>query len=90
MFSNVTIDNSTPAAVTSYDRTVSFTPIYVPFSRDYEDRSVLLVGAGNNLYYPDGGGEVSLKPFRAYFQLNGVQMSSGDEEKQEIIISIWF
>lgn len=74
MFPNVTIVSSTPAGVTSEDGTVSFVPTYAPFNRDYEDRSVLFVGAANRLYYPSGAGNISVKSFRAYFQLHGVQM----------------
>lgn len=83
MFVNVTINSSIPAAPTSVDGTVSFTPTYVPFIRDYEDRSVLFVSTANRLYYPNGAGPVSVKSFRAYFQLHGVQMAgypSGDDE----------
>lgn len=83
MFSNVTIEGGDTTVVTSKDGTVSFTPTYAPFSRDYADRSILFVGAANRLYYPNGAGNVSVKSFRAYFQLNGVQMveeGSGDDD----------
>jgi hypothetical protein len=81
MFENVEIDNSYPVTITSQDGTVSFVPTYAPFNRDYADRSVLFLGAANMLYYPSGAGNVSVNSFRAYFQLNGVQMvdDSGDE-----------
>jgi hypothetical protein len=81
MFENVEIDNSDPVTITSQDGTVSFVPTYAPFNRDYADRSVLFLGAANMLYYPSGAGNVSVNSFRAYFQLNGVQMvdDSGDE-----------
>lgn len=83
MFSDVTIVGGDTTVVTSKDGTVSFTPTYAPFSRDYADRSILFVGAANRLYYPNGAGSVSVKSFRAYFQLNGVQMveeGSGDDD----------
>lgn len=40
----------------------------------------------NTLYYPSGAGPITVKPCRAYFQLNGMQMADnssstgGDEE----------
>ena len=86
IFNNVTIVNSSPVSVTSSDGTVTFKSIYAPESFDEANRSILFVGAANTLYYPSGAGTVSLKSFRAYFQLNGVQMAgdpdsgSGDEE----------
>lgn len=91
MFENVTINNSAPVTVTSQDGTVSFVPTYATFNRDYADRSVLFVGATNTLYYPNGAGNVSVKAFRAYFQLNGVQMpvnhsgSGGDDDDDDYI-----
>ena len=75
IFDNVTIVSGSPVTVTSQDGTVSFKSIYAPESFDEADRSILFVGAANTLYYPSGAGTVSLNSFRAYFQLNGVQMS---------------
>ena len=77
VFANVTINATGPETYTSADCTVSFTATYAPFIRSYKDRSVLFVGAANRLYYPNGAGSVSVKSFRAYFQLNGVQMAEG-------------
>ncbi len=81
IFRNVTI-NSTLHPVTSISRegyvdgAVTFTPTYGPVSRDNQDRSLLLLGAANTLYYPYGNGTATVKPFRAYFQLNnGLQMA---------------
>lgn len=76
IFNNVTIVNSSPVSVTSSDGTVTFKSIYAPESFDEANRSILFVGAANTLYYPSGAGTVSLKSFRAYFQLNGVQIES--------------
>ena len=75
MFLNVTVVGDSPYAVTSKDRTVSFTPTYRPLSYSVANRSILFVSAANTLYYPNGAGTVWLKSFRAYFQLNGVQMA---------------
>lgn len=80
IFRNVTI-NSTLNPVTSDERygggAVTFTPTYGPVVRDYQDRTLLLLGASNTLYYPYGNGTATVKPFRAYFQLNnGLQMAA--------------
>lgn len=89
VFRNVTI-NTTLNPVTSNDGTVTYTPTYNIFSRIYEDRSVLFLGAANTLYYPSGAGTAKVKPFRAYFQLNGVQMvdnSSDMDDDEEFVPS---
>ena len=80
-FSNVTIDISSNDAnvsktVTSNDGTVTFTGTYGPISFSTADKSVLFLGAENSLYYPDGTSPTTIKPFRAYFQLNGI--TAGD------------
>jgi len=76
IFENAVISSSEPSEVTSEDGSVTFKALYTPLSLNYEDRSILFVGAANMLYYPSGAGTVSLNPYRAYFQLNGVQMAS--------------
>ena len=69
VFKNVTI-NKTPVPVTTQDGSVTFTPTYDPVVYDYEDRSVLFIGSGNSLYYPNGAGSTTIGSCRAYFQLN--------------------
>ena len=80
MFPNVTIVNDSATTVTSKDGTVSFIATYKPFNRDYEDRSILFLGISNTLFYPNGAGNVSVKSFRAYFQLNGVLAASDSSD----------
>ena len=70
-FTNVTIDNTAQNVETT---NVSFVGTYDAMSFTEENRSILLVGAGNSLYYPASG--ASLGSFRAYFQLNGI--TAGD------------
>jgi len=82
VFRNVTINN-TKHDVTSRDETVTYTPVYDIFSRDYKDLTVLILGAASTLYYPGGTGTVNVKPCRAYFQLNGVQMKDGSTDTGE-------
>ena len=69
VFKNVTI-NKTPVPVTTQDGSVTFTPTYAPVVYDYEDLSVLFIGSGNSLYYPNGAGSTTIGSCRAYFQLN--------------------
>ena len=82
VFRNVTIDN-TLNPVTSKDGTVTYTPTYDIFSRGYKDLTVLFLSASSTLYYPSGAGTARVKPCRAYFQLNGVQMQDGSEDTGE-------
>ncbi len=53
--------------VTSTDDKVAFKGTYAPMSWNTEDRSILFVGADNNLHWPQAG--ASLGAFRAYFEL---------------------
>lgn len=85
VFADVTIDNISNPSV-SEDGAVTFTPTYNPVVRDYQDRTLLLLGADNTLYYPQGNGTATINTFRAYFQLNnGLQMAAdgggGDDEE---------
>ena len=48
---------------------VTFVGIFNRESYDRENRSILLMGADNKLFYPDGSGLTWLNAFRAYFQL---------------------
>lgn len=61
----------------SNDGKVTFQSTFAPFTRDYLDLSILFLGANDKLYYPSGTGPTTVGPFRAYFQLNGVQMADG-------------
>lgn len=66
-FPGVTIASGTPTVVTATG--VTFQGTYAPITYDTENKSVLLMGSGNNLYYPDGTEDASINAFRAYFQL---------------------
>ena len=54
------------------DGSVTFKGTYDPVTFDSEDRSVLFMGGGSKLYYPDGKSSITMNAFRAYFQLNGI------------------
>ena len=66
-FPGVTIASGTPTVVTATG--VTFKGTYAPITYDTENKSVLLMGSGNTLYYPDGTEDASINAFRAYFQL---------------------
>ena len=55
--------------------TVTFMGTYKKLSYDADDRSILLLGANNKLYYPQSG--ASLGAQRAYFKLSGI--TAGDK-----------
>ncbi len=66
-FSGVTVDNTARNVETA---NVTFTGTYDALSFTADNRSILFLGAGNTLYYPQTG--ASINAFRAYFQLNGI------------------
>ena len=73
VFENVTIkgDSNTSTATDA----VTFQGIYSPLSITAEDKTMLYMGAGNTLYYPNG--EMTIGAFRAYFRLVG-GITAGD------------
>ena len=77
VFSNVTIKNGTNdvACDLGNERSVTFMGTYKKLSYDADDRSILLLGANNTLYYPQSG--ASLGAQRAYFKLSGI--TAGDK-----------
>ena len=76
-FSGVTVENENPAdkATVSQDDYVQFVGTYDPVPLVAGDRSILYLGSGNQLYWPDA--DMPINAFRAYFQLkNG--LTAGD------------
>lgn len=73
VFTGVTISNATANVSTEY---VDFIGIYSTVTYAYENRSVLFMGGGSNLYYPDGVTPITINACRAYFMLNGI--TAGD------------
>ena len=67
VFSGITINN-VQDDVTSEDAKVTLTGIYSPKDIAGEDRSILYLGAGGNLYYPDRA--MTINAFRAYFNVD--------------------
>ena len=79
VFEGVTITADTPAdhKTTSQDEKVSFVGTYDQKTYTDEDKTVLFLGGGSTLYYPDGSDPTTIGAFRAYFQLNGI--TAGDK-----------
>ena len=69
VFREVTISNATANVSTTY---VNFVGTYSPVIYNDENRSILFMGSGSSLYYPDGTKTTTIGACRAYFTLNGV------------------
>jgi len=71
VFQGVTVSTDTPAdhATTSQDDYVTFIGIYTKLEYTKENKSILFLGGGNNLYYPQPTGDKipTIGAFRAYF-----------------------
>ena len=78
VFTNVTISNATPNVST---KCVDFIGTYKSVTYADEDRSVLFMGGGSNLYYPDGTSTITINACRAYFTLNDITAGGGGEVK---------
>ena len=74
VFSNVTISTSLhPVATTAAEGTViTFTGTFSPLFIGLENKSLLYMGAGNTLYYPNG--EMTIGSCRAHFRLQGIEV----------------
>ena len=81
VFTGVTIDN-TDRSVISADGKVTFKGSYDYQSFTEEDRSILLLGADNTLYWPQSGARIGA--CRAYFQLNN-GVTAGDPSNPNAI-----
>ena len=57
-------------------KSISFVGTYSPVVYNDENKSVLFLGGGNSLYYPDGEYPTTINACRAYFMLNGI--TAGD------------
>ena len=68
VFGGVTIQSASPTPVTSSDDAVSFVGSYSPVIISGENKTMLFLGSGNTLYYPNAA--MTIGSCRAYFQLN--------------------
>jgi len=74
LFANVTVVSGVPADITSADGSVTFRGTYSYEEYENENKSILFLGEGSKLYYPDGGNDpTTIGALRAYFELgNGI------------------
>ena len=79
VFKDVYISTQTAAKETDV---VTFQGIYAPLKIEGEDNTLLYVGAGDKLYWPNAA--MSIGAFRAYFQLNG-GLTVGDGSSDAVI-----
>ena len=66
VFKNIHITSTEPTDVTG--NAVTFHGIYSPYSTGGEDKTMLYLGAGDTLYYPQT--DITIGAFRAFFKLN--------------------
>ena len=74
------ISNSGPIAVTG--DAADFVGNYNPYSTGGADNTLLYVGAGDNLHWPNA--EMTIGAFHAYFRLNG-GLTAGDESSSATV-----
>ena len=74
-FSGVTIDATArnKACDLGGGKSITFTGTYNPVRYADENKSVLFLGEGNTLYYPDGTATTTIGACRAYFALSGIE-----------------
>lgn len=79
VFADMTISKTlSPVSSIADEGKLTFQPTYKPIVWDKEYRSILCLGASSSLFYPQGTGDASIGPCRAYFQLNGIEMEDSD------------
>ena len=78
VFSNVTISTSLHPVSTTTTGTapegtvITFAGAFSPLLIEQEDKSLLYMGAGNTLYYPNG--EMTIGSCRGHFRLQGIEV----------------
>ena len=73
VFYGVTIDATTHNKTCDLGdgKSISFCGTYGQLTYDKANQSILFIGEGNTLYYPESGASIGAQ--RAYFQLNGIE-----------------
>ncbi len=88
-FDAVTINAAEPTAVTSSDGTMSFVGTYSATTYATANRSILFLGSGNTLYFPqpDDSQPLSIGACRAYFRLNGIKAGDVGSDVRAFVLS---
>ena len=71
VFQGVTVSNTTPTEVTFTGGAFKGSYNYLKWAAGTEYPSILLLGTGSALFWPDGSDDSTLGAFRAYFELSG-------------------
>jgi len=88
VFKSVTINNTQPdpfptVSPSGLPTPVSCIGLYNPLGIEGEDRTLLYLGDGNNLYYPNAA--MTIGAFRCYFKLNGLTAGSSAGVRQFVL-----
>ena len=88
VFKRVTINNAQPSPCPTASPSDSPCPVtcaglYNPLDIEGEDRTLLYLGDGNNLYYPNAA--MTIGAFRCYFKLNGLTAGSSAGVRQFVL-----
>jgi hypothetical protein len=91
VFQGVTVSNTTPTEVTFTGGAFKGSYNYLKWAAGTEYPSILLLGTGSALFWPDGSDDSTLGAFRAYFELTDGQqarefvLNFGDEQTTRIV-----
>ena len=85
VFPYVPID-ATDNMFCSDDRLVRFVGTYDLVTFDDENKDVLFLGGGNNLYYPDGKATTTIGACRAYFKIGNVDFVADAAQLRSIVM----
>ena len=85
VFPYVTID-ATDGTFCSDDHLVRFCGTYDLVTFDDENKDVLFLGSGNNLYYPDGKATTTIGACRAYFKIGNDEFEADASQLRSIVM----
>ena len=87
VFNNVTINKTKRNKVCKIDdkKAIAFKGTYEKMSYTSEDKSILFLGGGNTLNYPESGASIGAQ--RAYFQLKGIRAAELPDGARSIVLN---
>ena len=88
-FSGVTIDKTArdKACDLGDGKSITFTGTYDALTYADENRSILFLGNGNTLYFPDGTATTTIGACRAYFTLSGITAGDKASEARAFVLN---
>lgn len=90
VFNDVTVLSAETHSLTTDFITFNGTYSPVVFEQGTADRSILLMGAGSTLYYPDGSTQAYVNAFRSYFKLADELVDDSETEGSVKSVAINF